>query len=232
VKIISNFKDYYDYVPFLGGGTGDDKIIYNRQRVLNLSNPHFEVGKNFVPVRLPRYGSSGGYSYPDRWSFEFKWCCVVGKFYLLWKKGQRPQDWTILKVGDPCFVDLELFYRSCYKGVEDLKTVQLLTEGIYSPELVNLSRKVKIPVFCILNYENVKEKYLVEIEDKTPNLGQLSFPSALTPTDLFQELSYFVGNLINETPDLNPKSVSDLDRFVQKGFDSKLSFRGSARVKS
>lgn len=232
MRIISNFKDYYDYVPFLGGGRGDNKIVYNRQKYLNFSDTQFEVGENFLPVRLPLYFSSGGYSYPERWGFELKWCCVVGKFYLLWKKGQRPPDWAVLKVGDPCFLNLERFYQSSYKGAETMKTIKELTEGLYSRELVTLSRKVGLPVFCILRYNKVKEKHFVDVEDITPNLGQLSFPSILPPTDLYQELSYFVGNLIHESPDLSPKTVSDSDRFVQKGFDSRLSFRGSARVKS
>jgi hypothetical protein len=61
---------------------------------------------------------------------------------------------------------------------------------------------------------------------RLPRLGELGFAAIFSAEQAYQNLSYFVGNYLRDSADLNPPAaVSDRDRIVQHGFDLKKSFR-------
>ena len=84
--------------------------------------------------------------------------------------------------------------------------------------LLKVSRELQQPAFIIRGREL--------IEGKLPRLGELGFAALFSAEQMYQNLSYFVGNYLRESADLKPPvTISDRDRILQHGFDLKKSFR-------
>lgn len=67
---------------------------------------------------------------------------------------------------------------------------------------------------------------LLSIEGKTPRLKDLGLSSLYPAEALYQDIAYFVGNVLHPSPDLAPPVfIADKDKIVQYGFDLKQSFR-------
>ena len=225
--IKSQFKDYYDYVAHLYGG-GDPKVVYPRRPLTHLLDESNKIKvmtstENFE--NLPhRY-----YYHYDRISpnVHFKWLVVTSKYYLLcgmsdveggfirWKvfnKQDHPKDWAYLIENKSSWMRQR---REFYFGYE-------------TPALLEVSRALKEPVFCITGIERKHKQNgcIVTVEEIIPNLGLLGMPSLISPEQMYQDIAYFVGNKIHVSPDLAPPvKVSDKDRIMQYGFDLKTSFR-------
>ena len=61
---------------------------------------------------------------------------------------------------------------------------------------------------------------------KVPILSELGIPNIIPAEKIFQELSYFIGNIMKESPDIAPPVEIENDlRIEGHGFDLKQSFR-------
>jgi len=218
VKIISNFKDYYDYIPHLSGG-GDPKIVFVRPRV-----------NHDLPDRVD-LSSFGGEI--------FRKICQLNDFL--------GQDYSsqLVVVGD------RIFYFTMYDPLlkPELKERDylIITKTIidkagsrygrykskfYLPDLINhqdsdliaLCKHIGHPVFSLFSSGRGSEW---EVGEVAPNLGNLGIASYIDAEIMYQNLSYFVGNLMHDSPDISPPvELSNRDRILKHGFDLKTSFRG------
>ena len=224
--IKSTFKDYYDFVAHIYGG-GDPKIFYPRIRLgeknkvydyyPGLPAPEMEGRFPSLPIRY-----SGNLEFP----FDFKWISIVGKFYLLVRESREvgtgdiyieENKWELLVEGKYPKLDKALFRKTMIFG----RLTYDSYVGVPSKELVLLSRRLKAPVFGF--------EYNSAIVDSTiPILGDIGIASIIPPEQMYQEISYFMGNIINEVPDLQPAGkppMTDKEKIISHGLDLKISFR-------
>lgn len=247
MRIISKFKDYYDYVEFLYSPEGGDPSnTYNRREIAGGSvNVHT---KDSLPILTPKLSLREGRRFGLPW--KTMWCCVCGKLYLL----VAPQ----VAKGSENALDIEslsatTFIEKSYSLITAdhpiLKMARLATTGfpfgkerdvpiekvlgIPNEICKEISKEIGEPIFLIGNfyrgerYRVCQTEYLtVEILPSMPNLGKLGFASAIPAEQMYQNVATFLGYLKGD-PDLAPPvSIGDGDRLEQKGFDKVTSFRG------
>lgn len=218
MQIKGNLKDYYDHISHIYGS--DSSIQYIRKRLLPLRRTSCFSYPDILPIdqknikQLPL---------TDNQDYCFKWLSVCGKYYLLvGLSGLAPPEWKILspKLHPDTWAYLNA-PRSFYR--EPRSTADYL--GVFSDSLVELSRKVNAPVFTFTKYR-YKEESVVYVDSEIPNLGNLGMSKIVTPEQMYQELSYFMGNIIKESPDVSPPTkMTDKEKITQHGFDNRISFR-------
>lgn len=231
MKIITNFKDYYDHIAFKYGG-GDPKIVYLRPFHLKIDSE-----------ALNDYN-------------EFEFLTKLGSLYLRhydWSKTYNT-DIRVIVVGDIVFTQIrEVIHPPYSNQYEDVKYLnwRMITEkdllnkdkdysrwwlrrfgrsedlklsdfiNFTDPKLVKVCKMVGTPVF----YINVFKRG-VKVDIECPNLGNDGIASYISPEDMYQHLSYFVGNKMKDSPDtMPPIKVEDKHKIVGHGFDLKTSFR-------
>lgn len=93
--------------------------------------------------------------------------------------------------------------------------------------LVKLSKELGTPIFEYDGYD-FGEYYIMDgnMYNKIPNLQELGIASVYSPEQLYQDLSYFIGNIMKDNPDINPPVIiEDIHKITGHGFDLKQSFR-------
>lgn len=224
MKIISNFKDYYDWVAQRYGG-GDPLNVWLRR---DTTNPDmFGLGVTFPDLEVPDTGLSS-YSWREKdadqgWELDF--CVLNGVAYPTVRKWtgrlleKEFEPYKVLRPNSP-FVDFYLKARdpSRYYQLSAKQQIQDWLNPTVSPHLIKISQLVHQPAFVITGPNSVS--------GQLPRLGELGFAALFSAEQTYQNLSYFVGNYLRDSADLNPPAaVSDRDRIVQHGFDLKRSFR-------
>jgi hypothetical protein len=226
MKIISKFKDYYDWVAQRYGG-GDPLNVWIRQDTVNKIEG---LGLDYTNLKIPYVGLSptGWSSTGSEWGWNLKFCVLNGRAYPLvqkwittdrYKLEKTKEPFRVLRENDP-FID---FYLSSdntgrYGFLRRKEQINLWLEPKQSNTLIKAHQALKQPAFMIVNPE--------EASGRLPRLGELGFAAIFSAEQAYQNLSYFVGNYLRDSADLNPPAaVSDRDRIVQHGFDLKKSFR-------
>jgi hypothetical protein len=243
MRIKSDFKDYYDYIPHQYGG-GDPKIIYPRAHRISEDRRSQEgcirgfpsLGERNWMTRQYKWETLGFPAEPP-----FKWAVVCGKYYPimglleLWIPEGNQSGLIFNNQTGKCFkvacwelvqedsvLYKALFPANPWSGVPPVF-------GHFSEDLVKLSKRVGQPVFSIESYRYPKPGGVVQditIDAEVPNLGALGFPKIISAEKMYQDLAYFVGNLIHDTPDLQPpKTLTNDENIIRHGFDLKKSFR-------
>ena len=225
MKIISNFKDYYDFVPHTYGG-GDPLNVWVRK---DTSSPPF-AGANFVrfdtiSVKDTGLSSKSWEKKGESWGWQMGFCVLNGRAYPTLRKWTRNEQttyiyeaWKILKANHP-FVDSYLQHNSTrYSSLRAQEQIESWLNPKESAQLIEVSRQVRQPTFIMLDRDSVY--------GQLPRLGELGFAALFSPEQAYQNLSQFVGNYLRGSPDVNPPvTVSNQDRILQHGFDLKKSFR-------
>ena len=226
MKIISKFKDYYDNVAWTWGG-GDPKIRYERRDLPE--SLKIEYRDIMAPISV-KYHRDMHNRYDQRilivgervytvfsMSFEQRVSCDnygPTKYFLpdetheiITKDRRHLRDW---KKDGP-----RILYHK-------------------SPLAIELCKRVGQPVFWIGHqyYPKAKwidrENHFIEIGGAIPRLCEIrNFAKFYPPDQIYQDLSYVIGNLMHEPPDDNPPvQVGEKIRLEKHGFDPKTSFRG------
>ncbi len=208
MKIISPFKDYYDYLTGIYGV--DERIVYLRN----------SVKSNYVMSK-------------ERFLFDFSFADKLQKQYLV-VNGRRYLFINISK----CYFDKPQWVMFNYEqAIQDSKAsysygrwagqAHTYTQGYTCEELIDISRKVGSPVFSVIRSDWVRHKgYQLHIDGNAPRLMEYGFANIIPAEQLYQELEYFLSNILNESPDIKPPvTISNEDMIVSKGFDKKISFR-------
>jgi hypothetical protein len=217
MKIISQFKDYYDYVANIYGG-GDPKITYSRNRIgkviseqgyTYIKDPEFQITESLNLL--------SGYRYIDKHYQDDidTWLAVCGKIYPLVDVGQTTScKYEIL---DP---------EKQSKIVVRFRRNEVTKIGVENSKIVQLSKIVGHPIFIIKNEYTQSRKRFVLIEGDYPKVDVLGLASIYPAEQLYQDLSYFIVNKMKDSPDMMPRTASsDKEKVVQHGFDVKQSFR-------
>lgn len=245
MKIISRFKDYYDFVQHQYGG-GDSKIVYERDFVIpdgEQSGYKYErtvrVDSHLVPGQPDDfYTSVGG----KRVKHEFRILVVMNRYYWLERMFEATaldscaaliHDWHV--TSRPI---LETRWRSSIfpmltpeerKSLPDARRDRMreqqeeewekwhLPQGQARPYLVELCKHMKAPIMLVDGDSH-------RVYGRTPKLGELGFVQYYSPEQLYQELAMFISNELKPFVD-PPSPMSNIEKVVSHGFDKKASFR-------
>lgn len=207
--IKSNFKDYYDFVSHQFGG-GDPNVVYERKRLRPLvtsATLSYDEGfsvSEFKVLDLP-------YQYTRRDDkIKFKWLIIAGKYYLLVNE----------------FGNFEVFNEIKHAHLEKKYSHFEIEHniGYASNKLVELSKHINAPVFCIR--DTGRRSHEIIIDGEIPILSTLGIPQIIPAFQIYQDIGYFITNTMHSNPDIDtPVVVSEKDRIVGHGFDLKKSFR-------
>lgn len=216
MRIVSKYKDYYDYVEYLYSPEGgDSNLVYTRNGSglgvtvsQDVATPGWEFSSGFIGTRF-----AGKY--------KFKWVALAGYLYLIVNGKLLTEESEVFKDYETMRSEAKHFYGTLrYFREVTLKPTPSL-------KVDSLSRQLGQPVFFIEASSDRNPKFFVPSE--IPNLGQLGFASVISAEQMYQTLAMYLANVIRENPDNTPPAhVSDKDRIVQHGFDLKTSFRGKA----
>lgn len=211
MKLLSKFKDYYD---FLAHQYHDEKVIYDRTTIKNTSIPIKDIkGKLRNP---PRYidDPKGGMS-------TFKYLVINGCYYLLVGNSQDPANtYELFSTDKHTHLNEHLlmsgWFRKTY--IHDVSYYV----GCKDSALIELSKKVGHPVYIIKEIVGGQ----IYIESKIPKLLDYGIPSILPSTLIYQDLVYFLSNVLKDSPDMQPPiKMDDKLKIASHGFDLVKSFR-------
>lgn len=242
MRIVSGFRDYYDYVEYMYNPQGgDSNLTWDRNRV-----KCFATVKGYIPsypsplfkflnYGLPSRRSEPSYKNWEEFPWRYKICVVCGKLYLLAKRASYKVNREGMDVSQTCdikgfklvghdheswnHVNRNDFYRSV---------------GTLTNTSERLCMHLKSPVILIHSWENYNApggSYISKfiLHNQVPTLEQLGFGSIIPAEQMYQDISMYLGKFLDNPDSQLPSQVADKDRFVQKGFDSKVSFRGKVR---
>lgn len=236
MRIISKFRDYYDSIAHIYGG-GDPKIVYVRGDIVEphdipggcrwYDDVHFELKSELTEGHIfGLHRSSWNIDRTGKWAdYTGSYLCVAGRMFLLLSRlGEQGSVFYKAVPGAEQFVDEYLRDR----GRTQTASIRHQFDGTKEfPELVHICQQVKAPVFQFnfgWSQNGVKS---FRVGGEVPNLGKLRLAKQYPAQMIYQDLSYFMGNAINGSPDLDPPvSIDDKCRLLQRGFDLKTSFRG------
>jgi hypothetical protein len=230
MKILSPWKDYYDFVAHQYGG-GDPKIVYVRKRISPLEESGFESTIEVeMDGKFPLYRLDDLIDWKERETKRVAYLIVAGKAYVLqkkaniWTDSMRSDDVNTYRVQSLNY--FEEFNKSHSRRWLTIHRVEEL--GKEYSFFVELSRKVKAPMFVIRNVGRKfgSDKLYVDVAGQCPILQEIGMPALIPATQMYQDLAYFMGNTIKEHPDTEPPvEVSNNCKIVNAGFDLKQSFR-------
>lgn len=211
--IKSKFKDYYDHIAHIYGG-GDPKVVYDRKPFVNPTAgsvvSYFLHDTKAKLSVVPRYF--------DKMDFSISFLVVAGQEYVL-VTNKKLETSVLNKNRHPeVFQYFSRYSRGFYAN-----------QRATNSDLITLSRELNSPVFIYhnLGYDfRVRKHAHVYVEKNIPRLSEIGFASIVPPEQVYQDIAYFLGNVIHESPDTAPPvEVSNKDKILQAGFDLKTSFR-------
>jgi len=225
MKIISNFRDYYDYVPHLYGG-GDPKIVFVRPKkninLIDFVNLTSFEGVVFAKINSLRHRLSNR---QDPYRSQL---IVIGDkifYYTKYEPVSKPklwENWYSLITQE--IIDKVFFSRYSWNGATDKPRLTSVINR-QDEHLLALCKHVGRPVFSLF-----PDIYGWKVGEISPNLGEMGVASFIEAEDMYQNLSYLVGNLMKDSPDISPPvELSDKHRILKHGFDLKTSFRGKVK---
>ena len=225
MKIESKFNDYYDNVVWTYAyydeatktfSAGDPKIRYERLEIENTGPFKFrEIEPPFYHFHTSNYT---------------KHTLIVGmRVYAVfkaiqWTGTEKPQ-YFLTNPNHEMFKRRRGLFRGDWRKEPNYRESDLAVE---------LCRLVGQPVFWITSQHYPKAKWIdrsnhfIEVSKEIPVLCKIQgFAEAYPADQIYQDLSYVIGNLMHNPPDDNPPvQVEEKVRFLKKGFDAKTSFRG------
>lgn len=213
MKIISNYRDYYDHQAHVYGG-GDPKIVYVR---------------NHKHITVPEL---------DFWDWKCKSVDILQDVYMLHYDSRNDYNPELrgIVIGDIFFAQIRYDMKSDYVLLQekDIKhgvrsewfwrnkqhKLDMFINHVDS-SLIDFCKHINIPVFM---FNVTREKLIVDVN--CPNLGKLGIASYISAEQMYQHLSYFIGNKMKDNPDtIPPVNVDDKFKIMGHGFDIKRSFR-------
>jgi len=233
--IKSSFKDYYDFVAKQFGG-GDPRVVYARGRLAPIKNIDGAMVEGTLEVEIDNcpLEDLSRRRYFTRWSEEYDeknyaYLVICGKCYLIWS------DLSIDKnnLNSYSLVPVDLIEETLKKKSRyywrpyDFGIVF----GKESPFLIELSRKIKEPVFVIqevnyFGYGRTQRSAKIIIAGQCPILNEIGIPAIIQPYQMYQDIAYFVGNTLKPVPDnAPPVEVTNRMKILKAGFDLVTAFR-------
>lgn len=218
MKIISDFKDYYDSA--IGFGGIDNSIIYNRKTIEINDESYMEP---FIIDKLSkfRYWSKFGIK-PNFDDFNYYSINIIGfcgKFYLCLKikylDGTESVIWNEDKIS-------ELLIDDSWKKKPTNKNIKSLLDKIKNYNNLEIFRKYNSPYF-VLESTRVSWNYrrIIPDSDKlivNPNLNNYKFQNKFEPYSAFQEIEMFISGVLG-TSENKIIEIEDKYKIQSHGFD-------------
>jgi hypothetical protein len=252
LKIISQWRDYYDHVAHMYGG-GDPKVIYNRDYVVPdkiICGGERHEDALDVPSRVwsPSIPSSleiinAGIEPVQK--HDFAALIVMDRFFILERQSDMGEmgvlhtrkDWHItarpildLPYGGglyPLMRAGEAFTEN-HSFYDKRRMRELLQDNRNNRFLFKQGSKYNgardLCKFAGAPVFMLHGNRSPSIMGRTPKLSALGLAAHIDPQQLYQELAMFVGNVLHpvEQP---PSSMKDIEKVASHGFDKKVSFR-------
>ncbi len=225
MKIISNFKDYYDGVVNTYGI--DEHVIFIRDTKELISKDI-----NFKKPEIYRHTTQGKYSDLDHdIHYDFIYIGFCGLIYPCLKK-------TKIYIGKPNNVEFEYNYQNIKDKFHELYNQK--TKWVvkyynwndyksnlydYNQNLLKLFNEHKCSSFLI-DYEYTGYDFYRKIPVTImlePILKQLQFFKIKSAFDAFKDVSIFVAEQLNT--EIDTFVMSDKQKILSRGFDEKYGFR-------
>lgn len=224
--IISPFKDYYDY---LAHQYRDPKLVYRRDMIVTKHpaiNPRtygmeVDTGASLDWLPTATHEIRSYNHFLSRKSLSLSCLVVCNKMFLVAYKLSsivRPEFKLFTEDNFPELVPS--FISHVDKRYSNLGS--LLNSKIEDDRVIELSRILQHPVYLITSDILGVRLY---VSYYVPVLLDSGISKLYSPFELFQDIAYFVGNILHESPDLAPPvEIQDKYKIIQHGFD-KRSFR-------
>jgi hypothetical protein len=220
MKIISNEKDYYDYLSHIYGI--DPKIVYkrkfsrkplNEKELLIKSRPIDFYG--YIKYRNSTYANTLKRLYGENLSYII--ISICGNLHVVRDvkglKEDQPFDSTYTLLNDE---ELDMFSKSNYFGNN---LYYYLNSNYDKNYWIDLHKKLQEPILFIeyINHEkiiltdNILLKNIKGLAEKYP------------PELIYQQISQFISYHFNTNEP--PLELNDKEKIIKSGFDLKKSFR-------
>lgn len=217
MKIISPFKDYYDWIAGKYGG-GDPRLVYKRTKIQG-QNIKDRVIYDIVSGRSYELSSLNANRYRlGKSTYSFNILIFCGRPYLVVKI-----DGATNILSEEKHPDLWQMLNKTSNGITSLLLKSTSIDfylGKQTQFAENLCKEYDQPVLLIINGLGAV------VDDRIPVLQDVGFASIMSAVQCYQEISHFLGNVLRESPDTKPPiQVDDKYKIIGAGFDTKTSFR-------
>lgn len=238
MKIISKFKDYYDYLSHVYGE--DEKYAFNRKLLTDDVDDDsvYSIDSNKIDIPYMRYSRV-----LDKKNIEYFWMIVCGKLFFVYNKKislENPEKKHIAyKKGDEFieeFLPIVKPKNDRKKGYRKWKWDSIWDQrkqpeefmGGYSEKYLDINIEYFSPI-CILLEHGRGFKCI----PASPILGEVAnFVSLYPDNQIYQDITYFLSNQVNGSPDLDPPVVLDDKYKIEYHGYTKESFRPKMREKN
>ena len=230
MRIISPFKDYYDHVAYIYGG-GDNRHVYQRS-IITPKKEDFcffddivEETSDKIVLTSSRNNNLGHLPhFYDGGKYLYMLCCIAGQQHYLRRHVLEEPEFKLINIKDLKKDDSYLLTRFEHYLLTQFE--QQFKQ--INKDLLSISRDLDAPVFMISSIRSDGRKFHFYINKKIPTLSNYGFASVISPEQMYQNIEYFISNLINECPDLAPipkPPMTNKEKILSHGFDLKKSFR-------
>jgi hypothetical protein len=254
MKFVGKPNDYYDHQAHVWGVDG--LIVYDRNAFWAADPPLFKNGDPIFNCREFKIDGEIHFCYQvNGRDHKFdRFLAVCGKLYPLvhaddkgqiysanhaWiqPSGIRPElKWEIFRADYHTLVETlagdrsplgRTHFNRWYKNIQDIGV------GDEIDSLEALSKMVHQPIFMIskittsgMHSGHATTNYTVD--PHYPVTSEMGLGLFISPDKLYQEVGYWLTNIINPSPDIMPMGKppqTDVEKAVSHGFDKKISFR-------
>ena len=222
MKIVSKFRDYYDHIGKIY--SEESRYVWERKLFIDYPFP-----PSFQQNMTDRDVDLGGLSYyHGKSTYEYRWLIVCGKRFLLFRQhsyvypkiSEWTRVWTAYKDSSEIEDDLYITKNKDQKLKYFTRHLPDYFMGEFSEKNLNFCIKHKSPVIVV----DAGLKYYTT---DSPILGDIiNFVSLYSAEQIYQDISYFMMNQINGSPDIDPPvDIDNKGKILSHGFDLKQSFR-------
>lgn len=236
MRIISDFKDYYDFLS----DPSDTNHIWNRKTeiiTIHKNDPDFKNFNNYYSNLSPYTHSiigsrtwSKSIKEFNRDTIEFRTSLLMfcGNPYIIMTTSEQPDRYFYFGKDD--FEQIVKEHsaknsRSHFWIKGNISAYESIMQGNMPHYLKNINLNFKCPIIYIKHidyYDNRFKEFRFEIELNS-SLKSIQFEKLIDPYNVFQSLDRYIWNDLAATNDI-ADNISNQDKIESHGFD-KWSFR-------
>ncbi|RTL00109.1 MAG: hypothetical protein EKK57_08005 [Proteobacteria bacterium] len=221
MKIISKYKDYYDFVAKIYGE--DPKIIFKRnpsefKAAINTGNDDFYYGLARVTFDSRNITPSHDHLEPPESYIDG--IIVCGKLYIMMHK--LIDDRYPYRFEQTRLLTIQEYIDNYLKNSTDWWSAKIVALCNVEDKYINLNKKFNSP---IVYFKDMRRSGANKIEcTALTNISLLKckFETRIDAYQIFQELQMFINNHL--TPEIAIEQIDDRYKIMQHGFN-KQSFR-------
>jgi len=246
MKIISNFKDYYDYIFGIYYEKGKafkrnleaisitrEEHLIEKEKARYVPNSHDRLGNSLNYLKTNYYYLSGFLSFCEK---RYNYIIIIDI-----KKMKYDVFYEFTSELEAILVKIEKQiggYDSIVKNSKNYLNKALLntyknTAGEhkkYNTTIINkFSHYIDLPKEIFENHKDLKDLYNLPMESVNSSLKLLKFYNIMTPQKVYQEITMYLSVLDNK--ENNTCIIEDKYRIKAKGFDEKSFRKGKGTKK-